>query len=312
VLRDHEFFHSPLPIDVKKTTAVNTPDAWKDALTDPRVEVLPLARDSQKQHASGWCTYTYEHEGAPELEVLCGGINHKTPKTGAVWRQGNLLHFGFDLSPADMNETGRALLVNAIAYISRFTEDRLIVRTPCVFTQGKRLFDRGAVARVLARPGGGVDTLQYYVAKEVFEKDLKGKSREEVAGWYRRVRDYLHADGEGKLVVDAEALSFGAPPAGADFVEKAAAAPDEGARAALARRLLARYAPDGPGAEASAARWRSWWEKGKDYLFFSDTGGYRWYLDPLAQKRGTPTAKLRGPARATLPPPQPPRPARAP
>ena len=33
------------------------------------------------------------------------------------WRQGNLLHFGFEQSPAELNQNGRALLVNAIVYI---------------------------------------------------------------------------------------------------------------------------------------------------------------------------------------------------
>ena len=60
---------------------------------------------------------------------------------------------------------------------------------------------------------------------------------------------------------------------------------------------MARYAPDGPGEKAPAAEWARWVEKNWAYLFFSDTGGYRWYLDPLAQRRGVPTAELRGPAR---------------
>jgi hypothetical protein len=301
VLRDHALFHSPLPIDVKKTIAVDTPDVWKGVVHAPKVEVLPLARDAKGLHAPGWCTYTYEHEGAPELEVLCGGLNHKTPKAGAVWRQGNLLHFGFDLSPAEMNEAGRSLLINSVAYISRFTEDRPIVRTPCVFVQGKRLFDRDRIGRILSEPRADLAALEYIVAKRDFEKSLKGESREEVAGWYRQVRDYLHADEEGMLAVDEESQSFGVPPSRADFIEKAAAALKDEGRAGLVRRLLTHYAPGGPGGEASGEQWRAWWEKNQAYLFFSDTGGYRWYLDPLAKRRRVPTAQLRGPARATLP-----------
>jgi hypothetical protein len=300
VLRDHPLFRSPLPIDVKKTVHMNVPDAWKDELRGPGVDVIPLVHDPKAQHPSGWCTYTYEHDGAPELEVVCGGINSKTPRAGAVWRQGHLLHFGFDLSPPQMNDTGRALLVNAIAYIARFTEDRPVVHTPCVFVQGRRLFDRGAVGRLLARPGSDLQTLQFYVAAKTYENELKGKSRDEVARWYRGARDYLRADKEGKLAVDEEARSFGVPPAGPRFITGAADALDDPGRAAVARRLLARYAPNGPGDKASAEQWRSWWQKNRDYLFFSDTGNYHWYLDPLAAKRGVPTAQLRGPARATL------------
>jgi hypothetical protein len=278
-----------------------TPDAWKGALRDKTVEVLPLATDPKKRHTPGWCTYTYEHTQAPELEVLCGGVNSKTPKAGAVWRQGNLLHFGFDLTPADMNANGRALLVNGIVYIARFTEDRVIVRTPCVFTQGKRLFDRGAVARAIVGPDADPKRLEYLLSKETYGK-LKGKTREQLAEWHAAVRDYLHA-GTGKgLVVDEEARSFGVPPAGPTFFDKAIAALGDRGRADTARRLLARYAPDGPGADASREKWRAWWKANERYLFFSDTGGYLWYIDPLAKKRGVKTADLRGPARASRKP----------
>ena len=75
-----------------------------------------------------------------------------TPSDRGLLKSGlkNLLHFGFDLAPSEMSNAGQALLVNAIAYVARFTEDRPIVRTPCVFTQGKRIFDRSLWHRLLA------------------------------------------------------------------------------------------------------------------------------------------------------------------
>jgi hypothetical protein len=200
-----------------------------------------------------------------------------------------------------MTETGRALLVNAIAYIARFTEDRPLVRTPCVFVQNIRLFDRDAIARRLKGSDEGLKALEYYLDAGTYQK-LKGKTREQIGDWYKGARDYLHA-GTGKgLTVDEEARSFGVPPAGPDFLARASAALTDPARAPLARRLLGRYAPEGPGAEAPAEKGRAWAAENKPYLFFSDTGGYRWYIDLLAKSKRVPTAKLRGAARATLPP----------
>ncbi|MBI1914357.1 MAG: hypothetical protein HYS12_06410 [Planctomycetes bacterium] len=275
-----------------------TPEAWKNAVSDRSVDVLPLARDGKKDRIPGWCTYTHEHEQAPELEVLCGGINYKTPQAGAVWRQGHLLHFGFDLAPSEMSNAGRALLVNAIAYVSRFTEDRPIVRTPCVFTQGTRIFDRDAIARRLQGSDEDLKALEYYLTKETYAK-LKGKTRAQLVEWFKDARDYLHAgDGQG-LLMDVEARSFGVPPSSPEFFPKAIAGlGDQGP----ARRLLGRYAPEGPGTDAKPEQWRAWWEENRKYLFFSDTGGYRWYIDPLAKRRRVPTSGLRGPARATRPP----------
>jgi hypothetical protein len=71
-----------------------------------------------------------------------------------------------------------------------------------------------------------------------------------------------------------------------------------GTEAERARRMLQRYAPEGPGRTSTAQAWADWRKANADYLFFGEAGGYRWYLDPLAKARGVPTASLRGPARA--------------
>ena len=72
-----------------------------------------------------------------------------------------------------------------------------------------------------------------------------------------------------------------------------------GDKAEAVRRLLNRYAPDGPEAVAPLEKWQLWWKENAPYLFFTDFGGYKWMIDPLAKKRGIPTAQLRGAARAT-------------
>jgi hypothetical protein len=64
---------------------------------------------------------------------------------------------------------------------------------------------------------------------------------------------------------------------------------------------MQRYVPIGPGIDAPRELWESWLKDNRRYLFFSDAGGYRWYIDPLAKRRGVPTDTLRGAARATLP-----------
>src|SRR5262249_28727827 len=158
------------------------------------------------------------------------------------------------------------------------------------------IFDRDVVARRLKGSSDqDLKALEYYLAPQTYKK-LAGKSREQIRDWFTGARDYLHA-GTGKgLAVDEEARSFGVPPAGADFLLRASAALSEPSKGSLARKLLARYCPDGPGVDASPGTWRDWATENRHYLFFSDTGGYRWYLDALAKRRGVPTAKLRGQA----------------
>ena len=67
-----------------------------------------------------------------------------------------------------------------------------------------------------------------------------------------------------------------------------------------ARRLLERDVPNGPNGGDSDA-WTSWWEENQRFAFASDSGDYRWYIDPLAKKRGVRVTEMRGPKRATQP-----------
>jgi hypothetical protein len=298
-LRDHQVFDAPIKIDRDKTVKLPVPTAWAHEIPGVSVAVLPLVDGQNLGHSPGWCSYVYRHEESPELEVLCGGINEKIAKAAGLWRQGNLLHFGFEQSPAEMNETGCALLVNSIAYIARFTEDRPITDVTSPFV-GPAPQDRGAVLRALMRgENQGLPYLEYILAETLY-KTLAAQNNEERLAWYRENEGYLHGDEDGKLVIDEAAKVFGVPPNIERFFDKAIAALDVSERTAdAARQLLDRYAPDGP-SEGGAAAWQSWWKANRAYSFFSDSGGYRWYLDPLAKQRSIPTSQLRGPARADL------------
>ena len=70
---------------------------------------------------------------------------------------------------------------------------------------------------------------------------------------------------------------------------------------AFLKQLLDLYVPDGPEQRDSADAWKRCLDPNRDFLFLNASGGYRWYIDPLARKRGKPTASLRGVDRATIP-----------
>jgi hypothetical protein len=261
------------------------------------VEIVPLVSDVKKNYSSGWCTYSDDFKDLPEVEFFCGGINSKTPTAAGLWRQGNLMHFGFEQSPPEMNETGRNLLLNSIAYIARFTEDRPIAITPSVFA--------GKVVPALRYPastldGGNFKYFTNYIAPSAVAH-LDRKDRGQHATWFEQVRDYLHPDADFHLEVDADAQTLGARLGKPAFFETTLAALRQDNNRARALGLLGRYVPEGPGVKASVEDWQNWLEQNQRYLFFSDAGGYRYYVDPLAKKRAIPTAQLRGPARATPP-----------
>ncbi len=292
MLRDGPWLEQPCRID-RTTVRRPTPDAFKSKIADPTIGVLPLVKDEKAEHGPGWCHYVDGFD-SPEMEVISGGVNHKTPTAAAVWRQGHLLHFGFDLSPDEMNDRGRDLLVNCVAYIARFPEDRPIPHTP------DRALLRASTDRIMAKKEPDKGYVEWLFSPVV---RAKGHADDWPAfqDWYRKHRDFLRADAaaKGALVLDEDAQALGVPPNQPAFFPAALEALKAGGdRAARATRLLRRYAPDGP-AEADLAAWQRWWSDNEPYEFFSEAGWYRWYTDPLARKRGIPTAKLRGAARAS-------------
>jgi hypothetical protein len=264
-------------------------------VTTATVPMLPLVRDQARRWSAGWTTYTDGFDNNPDVEVFCGGENEKAATAAACWRQGNLLHFGFEQTPAEMNENGQRLLLNSIAYISQFTEDRPIAVTPSVFA-GSTALPRTYLDRRL-RDKGDASEASWIVAPELFKK-LSAMKSDELRKWHAENRSYLHPgnNAEKKLDIDEDARSLAIPIDRPEFFEKCIASLD-GSDAAKARTLLTRYAPIAT--FESGSDWKKWFAENKPYLFFSDQGDYRWYVDPLAKKRGIPSAQLRGPARAS-------------
>jgi len=196
-----------------------------------------------------------------------------------------------------MNDNCKNLLVNCICYIARFTDDRPIIETPSGFVTGQKwIRDRDRIARLTPEL---FSLLPDMMTPELFEQ-VRGKNFDEVQQWFQSARPYIRSNSDGLFCLDDVARSFATPPAEPEFLANAILALHNRENSKLARQLLERYVPDGPSATASANEWEKWWKENRDYLFFSDTGGYRWYIDPLAKARGIPTSKLVGPERATL------------
>lgn len=286
-------------MDTSRIVRRPTPESWRREFKEKEVSVLSLVKDPGGAYQNGWITDRSRSLDSPEVEIISGGLSERGSDGAALWRQGHLLHFAFDLAPAQMNDTGKALLLNSIAYIARFTEDRPIARTPSAFGErdnapkSKRWLQFLFASRLPADKD--LDLYLSPATKEVV-KQLQQSSFEQ---WYLDNSPFLTCDQGGRLVVDANAKELGIVFEKPDFFQNVIAKLGDSASATKARELLHRYAPEGPAA-GSAEEWTRWWKANQPYLFYTEGGGYRWYLDPLAKRRGIPSDKLQGPARATL------------
>jgi hypothetical protein len=301
-MREHIVFKQPFPIDFSKQIKRPTPAAFKPVVSESRIEVLPLVKVTPllgkvfQRWKDGWITYTDGFENNPDIEIFCGGENVKQASAAACWRQGDLLHFAFEQSPVEMNEVGRKLLLNCIAYISRFTEDRPIAVTPSVFS-GAVAHPRSYLDRYLVEKSA-LDAISHMFSVENYNK-LKRLGKEGVRRWAIENRQYIHPGAKLKFEIDTDAKSLEIPIDRVEFFSKTIKALGRVGDAEKALRLLRRYGPAETQSLESVQEWKEWFDVNASFLFFSDQGDYRWYIDPLAKKRGIPSSQLRGSARAS-------------
>jgi hypothetical protein len=297
-------FTTPISIDRGATIKRPVPnDSWRDKLKVEQVDVLPMVKDVDGKYPPGWCTYENTLSEQPEVEFICGGINDKIPAAVGVWRQGNQLHFGFDLSPDAMSDVAQAMLINSIAYIARFTEDRPIVVAPSPFYTTNSTRARSSIVTWLTSSEyqpyrlDWIDELVDASVANALAAETSGRTREAYLAWFERNSTYLHPGPSGKLQWDEEAKALQINYAAPELFERGIEALRDPATRTQAATLLQRSAPEGPSGDDADA-WSAWYADNKPYLFYCEWGSYRWYIDPLAKKRGVPSSELRGPARA--------------
>src|SRR4029434_1913362 len=89
--------------------------------------------------------------------------NH--PRRVSISRRGTLLHFGFQPSPDGLDDNGRKLLLNCVAYIARFVTDRPFVRQRSMLDPGGAGPSRFWLEFFLARPDADVADLAGWFAE---------------------------------------------------------------------------------------------------------------------------------------------------
>ncbi len=285
-------FETPHRIDTTATVPHATPQSWREALGDAaEVQVLRLG-DPKATPMPGWCTAGGQLTG-PEIEVICGGINTKQPTHAAVWRQGNLLHWGFEPDPDHLEETGRKLLVNAVAYVSRFVNDRPVVRVRSFADPAGGAPSMLWLDRLLADKD--VDTLAGMFA-EPWNTRIEAQGDGAIAWVTARLGAVRDSGGNSDFTFDERALALGV-----DLRQRAVlrdlVARLDGEQAETARALLESLVAGGPEPGTTKNNWTNWLRRNENALCW-DAWSHVWRVDQLALWRRVDSDRLRGPDRA--------------
>lgn len=274
---DHPIFHEPLDAGV-----VLEESDWERDFDGRGVWTVQTGKLGEEVDY-GVVSDGHGFEDSSDCERISGGVNSKGPWAVAIGRQANMLQWGFSAAPDRMTPSARRAFLNAIAYVKRFDGERPLVE--------KELRGRSWLEQY-ARLVGELDTLDPDHARAYREALPKRFP----AGWIERVgldgealealrrenEEYLWSESAGTFVVDGTLEELGVSnrtPAFLDLlVERLTADPEDAAALELAARYL------GPiGCDARSAL--DWIAKNREWLFFSDVGGFRWLVDENAKRR---------------------------
>src|SRR5580704_10838127 len=309
----HRLFHSPLEV-APKLEDVPTPGNYpflSNERLGPTMKVWKVQTKNYPDVDPGLVSTLYGFDDSPDAEVVAQGFAAKGPDTVTLGRHANFFLWGFSASPTDMRPAAQRLFVNVICYMRHFDGRRPIVRSiqqsrewalryaisVREFSDAERQREiqalRAAVKQhpefVPERRRGNVEA---FVAEQ-FDRHQKsdraawerqipenlrkqfGTNADKYVEYYRTNLEYLQP-GVGGFVVDEDVKAIGVSNRRVELIDRCVSMLEHNDRAQLARRVLTRYTDE---AFEAAPEWRKWLEQNRDSLFFSDVGGYRFFID---------------------------------
>jgi hypothetical protein len=218
-------------------------------------------------------------EDSPDCERIAGGVNSKGPMAVAIGRQANLLQWGFYGAPDRMSAPAKRAFLNAIVWMKQFAGQRPLAdkqaQARTWFVQYIDMLARQSPAE-LAKTDER--SLAGYLRKR-FPAELvqDGVDVAKLRAWYDANEEFFGPGEKGhSCAVDADLAALqlsNRKPEFLDWLLQALAADATDARALrLARRYLGEHGRDAAAAQAFVTG-------NREFLFFSDTAGFRWLVD---------------------------------
>lgn len=270
----HEIFHKPFEVELKYEK-VATPAHYRkyfDGRELPKELLVWRVHGDLKEKNYGLVSDGYGFEDSPDCEYVSGGLNSKGPKSMALGREGNFFLWGFCASPEEMTPAARKVFLNTIVYMKRFDG-----RKPLVAKKSRSREWALNYARYL-----GDERLRKY-GRTLYGKEIldgTGEDPKKIEALVRADFEYLYVAG-GRFVVDADAKALGISNRKRELLERCIAMLAGSRESTRALRLLERYTSEEHGNDAKA--WRTWFEQNREQLFFSDVGGYKFFVRPKSK-----------------------------
>lgn len=309
----HAIFNGPFNVKLDRETIDRPKNYTKYYQADPlpaQIDGWRVQQDLRKEDGTisyGSIASGDGFEDTPDAEVICGGVNSKSPHSVSIGRHGNFLMWGFSGSPSAMTQSGRDVFANSIVYIADF--DKQFPLQPrmhggrdwwiqAAFGMEETRTKRAAWIKKMKNEGKSqayLDRLDSPTAavaaraKKLFPRLYEKFGVEDVSVYLREVlenRDYLYAElGDDRYgipaFIDEDCLAYGIANHDPKLIDHCVELLESGDDVQRATRVLKRYTDLN---FETAAQWRIWLDQARDSLYFTDTGGFKFYWDGQESK----------------------------
>lgn len=279
---EHEVFSKPFKVEPQfeyRETPHNYHDRHLGTDKLPDQMKVWLVQKTGKRYGSV-VARSYGFTDSPDAEAIVLGFNTgKEYGAVGIGRHGNFLQWGYWAPPSQMTEAGKKLFLNCIRYIHKFDS-----KAPLVRRSSSHRWNAIRLAALINR----IKDKSFF--SRTFSPELMEKYEGDPNGlvqYYRDDFEFIYKD--QVLLIDKELKSLGLNSnRQIETLERLISLLEDEKHADTARLLLARYTNE---SFESAEQWQSWFENNKDRTFFSDTGGFKFFVVPKGYiESKTPTA----------------------
>ena len=310
---EHPIFKGPFHTDITLTKQPTPENAFHYAyfqdepLPDSVMmwKVNTVGYMTEKNCQPGMVARPWGYVDSKESESISSGVCAKTIDAVALGRHANFFTWGFIGGPQNMTEEAKVVFANTVVYMAQFKGQKPLVRKfsdriatreyvkEQMFLSTRSSYDERMVSdsifyaeRAKEDPNFQMpprmtyaDYLKRY-QKELF--DQFGEDEAKYLAYYKENTPYFYGgrgfyDGTAfyELLVDEDAKAWQIPTNNVRLLDKAITCLEEGMEVERAQRILTRYTLC---EFTQPSEWRAWFDKYRDKLFFTESGG--WFFMP--------------------------------
>jgi len=262
--KSHSIFKGPFKVSLTMEE-LPTP---KDALSFQKYykDIIPATQQMWRVQTQGYMTTPDFRVGmvcrpwgftdSPDTEVISGGVSLKSPDAIAIGRHGNFFHWGFAASPDYMTQEAKVVFANAVHYTSKLKGEKVIAR---------KYDDRKSTRNEM-----------FFV----YSRSPKDSAVMSINLPYL----YMDKGSRSGLKIDEDAKLVGVATNNHLILDRAITMLEKGESADVAQRILDRYTLV---TFCSPKGYRDWYEKYNQDLFFTESGGFYFLVNPKSKPNTT-------------------------